>query len=782
MTVNTSLDITPSPRLLQVLGDIPLQPWQCLAELVDNSLDELLKQPERDSSNPLRVEIVVEDLGAQGTFLTVTDNGCGMSKAELERSLRAGHSAKNRYGSLGLFGMGFNIATARLGHVTSVSTTQAGSKEELRATIDFADLKRRESFSVPLEVSPAEEVESGTTVRVRLKREMAENFRRSSTQKTLMSQLGDVYSFLLRAGVPGINQEGLSSPIPAVLTFDGEVVTPRLPCVWSDQRTVTSYGQQVSAVRYVDLRLTEATACLDCGYWDRKNGPEFCEECGSSNLEVRERRIWGWLGIQRYIDSSNYGIDFIRYGRKILKQDKSIFAYTDPDTLQSDAEYPIEMPANQGRIVGEIHLDHVPVTYQKNDFDRQSFDWQKAIEVVRGSGPLKPKGAREINDSPLAALYSAFRRNDPGLRYLTPGDGQRALHTKAREWASLFDKGIPRMLEDTEWYEAAARHQKIKEGIDPNDSSTANGDPEGDAKHEAEDSAVDDLIGKGVDERIAPTKTTKLSQRDILDSARLLGTRRDDLSGVFKLSRSLGTWDVSVIATRESLRDVDGNVVAAIPGEVKGTTIEIFVSSEHPVFREFGRDIRDVALIQAAGLVRDLSDSDLSVASVYSEMVQEVADLRVTTPAILERIDRTLDRLRNRALEVVADNPSAVWNLLDSTEKQGVEERAALRLPTDRLEALVEDGRFILFVGSEALAKIVEDQAPFLFDGVVFKPSLAHRAGAARERIVGMIVRSLLSIAAFQQDDLLRQKHDMQLVQISLDILEEQLKSEDLVS
>ena len=62
MSSKASLDITPSPRLLQVLGDIPLQPWQCLAELVDNSLDELLKQPERNADNPLQVDIAVEDL------------------------------------------------------------------------------------------------------------------------------------------------------------------------------------------------------------------------------------------------------------------------------------------------------------------------------------------------------------------------------------------------------------------------------------------------------------------------------------------------------------------------------------------------------------------------------------------------------------------------------------------------------------------------------------------------------------------------------------------------
>ena len=33
------IDVTPNPRILQMLGEIDFSPWQCIAELVDNSLD-----------------------------------------------------------------------------------------------------------------------------------------------------------------------------------------------------------------------------------------------------------------------------------------------------------------------------------------------------------------------------------------------------------------------------------------------------------------------------------------------------------------------------------------------------------------------------------------------------------------------------------------------------------------------------------------------------------------------------------------------------------------------
>ena len=34
-----TVDITPTPRILRILGDIPFEIWQCFAELMDNSLD-----------------------------------------------------------------------------------------------------------------------------------------------------------------------------------------------------------------------------------------------------------------------------------------------------------------------------------------------------------------------------------------------------------------------------------------------------------------------------------------------------------------------------------------------------------------------------------------------------------------------------------------------------------------------------------------------------------------------------------------------------------------------
>jgi hypothetical protein len=130
-------------------------------------------------------------------------------------------------------------------------------------------------------------------------------------------------------------------------------------------------------------------------------------------------------------------------------------------------EYPVEMPANAGRIVGEIHCDHVPVNFTKNAFEYDGADWKEVVHAIRGTGPLSPVRRKSLgyppyNNSPLALLFGAFRRNDPGTRNLIPGDGSRAVHEMTRHWATRFHDGDPAFQTDRIWYEAVLAHEKIK--------------------------------------------------------------------------------------------------------------------------------------------------------------------------------------------------------------------------------------------------------------------------------------------------------------------------------
>ena len=350
-----TIDVQPHPRLLSVLGDIEFAPWQCIAELVDNSFDEFLRRDSAGEVPTVWVTLPARSSTPKNGEVWVKDNGPGMTLDQLNNALRAGWTSNDRFGQLGLFGVGFNIATARLGQVAVVRTARASDLFWTVVTVDLKALAAGGHFNLPVTTEPkGGDGEHGTEIVIRnLRPEHHQTVSRG--QAKIKQILGDVYSYLLA-------DKGFH------LVVDGELVKPRLPCVWDRSRFVVRNNERIPAVFDIDERLPDRLVCMDCGAW-QDLGEAVCEQCESLRVESRERRIWGWIGIQRYLHPSDFGLDFIRNGRKILLRDLSLFRWDDPDdpTGRGEVEYPFEFP-RAGRIVGEIHVGHVGVNYQKNAF------------------------------------------------------------------------------------------------------------------------------------------------------------------------------------------------------------------------------------------------------------------------------------------------------------------------------------------------------------------------------------------------------------------------------
>ena len=466
--VPDTINVQPHPRLLSVLGEIEFAPWQCIAELVDNSFDEFLRNPPTHDEPTVWVTLPARNSTPKNGEVWVKDNGPGMTVDQLNNALRAGWTSNDRFGQLGLFGVGFNIATARLGQVAVVRTTRAGDASWTVVTVDLKALAAGGHFDLPVSIEPKSDPgDHGTEIVIRsLKPEHHQTVSRNPAK--IRQILGDVYSYLLA-------EKGFR------LIVDGQLVKPRLPCVWDPSRFVVRNNERIPAMFDIDERLPDRLVCMDCGAWQDPGEPD-CEYCGSGRVEMRERHIWGWIGIQRYLHASDYGIDFIRNGRKVLLRDVSLFRWDDPDdpTGRGEVEYPLEFP-RAGRIVGEIHVDHVGVNYQKNAFEYDTPEWKRVIRILRGDGPLRPRIARQlgyaVNDSPLAKLFTGYRTNEAGLKDLIPGDGKVALHERAREWADKFRKGDADYKSDEKWYQAAQQHLELKQAAKepPPDAGTVEG-------------------------------------------------------------------------------------------------------------------------------------------------------------------------------------------------------------------------------------------------------------------------------------------------------------------
>jgi len=152
-SITQVVDITPTPRILRTLGDIPFAAWQCLAELMDNSLDAFSDAEAKGLviETP-RVDIhwSNDSVPNKDREIVVEDNGLGMELEILQKAAKAGYSNNDPIHNLGLFGMGFNIATARLGDETIFLSSTTDSSEWVGIKISFEQLIKDQTFSAPV--------------------------------------------------------------------------------------------------------------------------------------------------------------------------------------------------------------------------------------------------------------------------------------------------------------------------------------------------------------------------------------------------------------------------------------------------------------------------------------------------------------------------------------------------------------------------------------------------------------------------------------------------------
>ncbi|TDD07138.1 ATP-binding protein [Nonomuraea deserti] len=748
MSENRFINVTPHPRILGVLGDIEFSHWQCLAELVDNSFDEFQAAGEIEERPSVSITLPTATATRSTAAIVVKDNGRGMSLEAVTNAISAGWTSNSRHGSLGLFGMGFNISTARLGRHTTIRTSRAGDPSWVEVVLDLPKIAESSQYQAPYRLVPkADPAEHGTTVTVSdLKSEQFDALKRPNTQNVIREKLGDIYSYLLR-------ERGF------LLTINNRKVKPRLPCVWDENRYVTRQGAQIHAIQRIDQPLKDKKACMDCGYWSRADA-ERCEECGQERLELRSRRIWGWIGIQRYIHKTDYGLDFLRNGRKILLKDKRVFYWQDEDELsEPELEYPIDTKIPTGRFVGEIHCDHVAPNYQKTAFEFETHEWRQVIHAIRGISPIRPNIAKSLglpeNDSPLALLFRGYRRQDPGLNYLIPGDGHSPLHDKALEWAALFRKGEEAYQSDEIWYQAAYQHDHpavpdphpqggdILPGLpaDPVTPEPGSGDPSTGTQPSPTPPAQEpDPIEETLDQR--------------LQRYRDHGERILDLTGSYSLP-DLGTVDLTAWTVRgQQLSNKDNTPAPVVAIMKRAPQLEVFVNVDAPLFQEQGTDVRDLALVEVAEFMRVRANKvSMPLTEIVAHLKARSTSPKLTPAALADEAERILDQVRSSMVLQVAQDPALHWELLTEAERASSERRFAIEAPSvTTWDETISSGEFVRYIPANAIVRLVAASPVTFLDGKVFaRPYKVLTDTTAKELVTERLINPLSDLALLEQ-------------------------------
>jgi RNA polymerase subunit RPABC4/transcription elongation factor Spt4 len=467
--VVSEIDVTPDQRILKVLAAAPLNPIDALCELIDNSLDSFDAARKAGVLIPNRwIRIFIPKPGEienGGGVIRISDNGIGLDKSGLTAVLTAAFSSKNKFDALGLFGIGFNIATAKLGKRTTVTSARPDPATDklppfgLVATLDIPKLISSKTFKV--QVGNVPNPTRGTTVEVSgwwppgdPNEKFAFDLAKSSRQK-LLEQLGRRYSTVIRDEEKSVT----------IFVNDNPVV-PFEHCVWSEDRSIVRQEiGRIPARIFFNETLAARRRCEKDGIV-LPQGMKSCPECGGDQIRQVPERIHGWIGVQRWDHKSEFGIDLIRNGRAIRVAEKdAFFTYTD-EYGNKELEYPIDQLT--GRIVGEVHLDHVPVTYNKQHFELQSEEWLAALSFLRGGGlteknrrhlPAGPDGKIPRNNSPIGRIFDGYRRVKKfGVidmymgTYVSPTKSERISRDTEENFKERFRRGEPGYRDDSEWW------------------------------------------------------------------------------------------------------------------------------------------------------------------------------------------------------------------------------------------------------------------------------------------------------------------------------------------
>lgn len=703
-----SIDLTPSPRVLRMLGEIDFKAWQCLCEIIDNSIDAfnsstLLLDEGVKPTIKVKLPAASQNQIKSTDQLIIEDNAEGMTINDLSKSLKAGFSANNPVDKMGLFGMGFNISTARLGNRTEVITTTKESDDFLKVTIDFQELEEKGHFHAPVEKIPKkadEKLKHGTKIIITKLR--TDHIRPLYQRKNISKKLGKIYGRILREK-------------EIKLFFAGTVCTPFKHCVWSEFRNGQSKDGPVPAIIKIDHLIDKKNYCSTCWVW-LDEGETVCPACNeSSAITKRERRIKGWIGIQRYFHADHYGIDLIRNGRVITELDKSFFYWLNLEQ-EMELEYPIDGHQRLGRIVGELEIDFVKVTHQKDAFDKNTQDWRDVVLAARGDGPIRPQIAKSNgfaeNTSPVAKLFSAFRTAKAGIKNLVPQrrNGQ-AMITDAHidELVRRFKENETEYQSDEKWWAL------LNEAHSSDDNKTDEDDPTG-----GDPFARDDSDSEEEKPDIWDGTEDKDKEKD--DNNQLKVTPDMNLSKNYTLEDLFRNVSIRVIASKA----LEGEHENGFYVLLKGVELEFTYWPDSSVFKNSLLTPADFLINELSYHMHSIAQNEVSRTPItavelalrekyFSELHPTVEELHRQVNLFTEDLS---DHLRSKIGEIEF-NVSVIDEKYLSVIKKKMAKNESL--DDSQAEDALKRGEFMSYAPFNVVKAVTCEHPQLVFDGVFFR-------------------------------------------------------------
>lgn len=695
-------NLTPSPALLDLLGKIPFKGWQCAAELIDNSIDAIINNSSKlkDFQKVISVYIPTKGKITENQAMVIEDWGIGMTEQQLENAVKAGFSSKNTATNLGLFGMGFNVATSRLANTVQVWTATADMQNEVGVCIDLREMKRSGSFHRPkMEREKRADKISGTRIEIFDYKPEASNLLQS---KQIIRELNRAYS------------ERIFSNYGIKIIVNTEEITPYRFCIWDKKRSVKHKYDEVPVYIEIDEHLNEQMFCENCFSWigntvDTTLNIE-CPICNQVDTIIKKDiHFWGWVGIQRFSDLENYGIDISRNGRILSRLDKSFFSWDDERGKNDPGgrfspEYPRTTSYAGGRIVGQLEANFIIPTYTKDDFNRDDKNWRKVINFLRGEMPLQPDlassfGFKQPNRSPIGRLYNAYQKiKEPGAKTLCFGKEDGSVdHQTPRNWATYFFDGNPDYQDDTKWWEAVTKAD-LKET-----SSTFNPlNPTG----KATQSGIKPGVSKPLPtpEKYPGKKLFKKALR--FDLEKILDEKPIDLTLI------------------DYFPENDLNIPLIFETQGSMWKFNVYLNNTHPMFRDFADGYEDLIYMEVAFIYAQAKNKldEWTVTRIYYELKSRYAlETMLSVPNLVNKANKLMRDIQNKLISGEGIPLPKKINL--SPDEESALKKKHLDLEGKSIadpKTFVMNTRFLKYLDLNYIFKFVEEFPEIVYDGKIF--------------------------------------------------------------
>lgn len=777
------VNISPNPRILEAITHNPLKPINALCELIDNAMDGFAKAEKNNIK--IRNKIIEIKLPTRSEIkegsgkLVITDYGPGMSSEELKLAVTAGYTGnKNPLDTLGLFGMGFNISTGKLGRVTVISTCRKEDKFTSKIKINIPEMIDKNSFFVPVEQEKKyQEGESGTTI------EISEWWPRGSMNEGFIDKLLSIGKPQLRESIGRVYSTKLKEDIRILI--DGEDCPKFNHCVWSEKRSVRHHKWgDIPAKINVNESLGSEIRCDNC--WNLlENSTSPCPVCKKKKTaRTIDKKIYGWVGIQRYDSTNHFGIDLIRNGRAIRILEQAAFFKWADASGNTVNDYPIDNP--YGRIIGEINMDFVPVDYLKTDFQRTSPEWGLAMKALRGESSLQPRYAQEHNEpennSPIFKLYQGYRSvRDYGTKDLYMGywdpvakKPQRISRDIEAEYLDKFNKGVPGygINDDEEWYKLVLQADQIPlEDIrdcpqcqvqnpltseickncgyifDSKECVSCNAKipkseiicPECGVRQEISEEGpwVCSICGwsNPPDEDECRRCENPRGSVNVFDLEKLLananlidGLSIENLTIPLPEDRSMTSIKLKTYYLKDPYRMERGKM--RVPVYIHRTSSEfiVFIDPNHETFVTFQDRPEDYISMELARSIREEYSSSIndnnramwSLSNLYYLIQKNVWEDRValSPQETLAQVNNYLSELYDKLPILLRDKAEEIFENCDEREQSVIQqEMIKNNIPTSKLEEKINNGEFLRFVPESMLIKLIEKYPEKFFDG-----------------------------------------------------------------